>query len=72
MKRKRVRVKRLRQWVRIVLLRHSNYAVVFTDEFGQVIAFDTHGQLLESRLATRRDARLGDIIHRRAITAEGA
>lgn len=60
---------KLRQWVRIVKLRHHNYAVVFTDEFGQVAAFDTHGPLLESRLASpdRRQLRLTDILHRKAF-----
>lgn len=59
----------LRQWVRVIVLRHGNYAVIYTDEFGQVIAFDTHGPLIESRLAPspRRELRLNDIIHRKAL-----
>ena len=60
---------RLRQWMRVVMFRHGNYAVIYTDEFGQVVAFDTHGPLIESRLAppAGRELRLNDILHRRAL-----
>lgn len=63
------RIKKLRQWQRIVMMRHGNYAVIYTDEFGQVVAFDTHGHLLESRLAAppQRELRLEAILHKRTM-----
>lgn len=65
----KARKRKVRQWVRIVKLIKSNYAVIFTDEFGQVSGFDTHGHFLESKLAAgeARQLRLTEILHAKAF-----
>lgn len=64
----RRRRKKIQTFVAVRKLGRMNYAVVFSDELGQVAAFDTHGPLLLTTLAAHelREARLLDILARKA------